>query len=238
MIFGSPPIVTNGLVLNLDAANTKSYPRSGTTWNDLSGNNYSGSLVNGPTFNPANGGSIVFDGTNDYVNSPLVISSRPFSLSCWVIFNSTAGWQTFIGQDTSQSTQPGSIYLQKTNDITSITPRVNNTFGISMLNTSNAQIDCYDTTFFASSSIWYNIVTSVSLSEINLYRNGILVKTVSNSDTLAAPTGSVKIGAGIYNRTITDYVKGNISNVQLYNRALSPSEIQQNYNAVKSRFNL
>ena len=62
----SPPIVTDGLVLYLDAANTKSYPTTGTTWNDLLGAISGGTLINGPTFNSANGGSIVFDGVDDY----------------------------------------------------------------------------------------------------------------------------------------------------------------------------
>lgn len=64
----SPKIVTNGLVLALDAANNKSYPGSGVTWYDLSGNGNNGTLTNGPTFNVGNLGSIVFDGTNDYVS--------------------------------------------------------------------------------------------------------------------------------------------------------------------------
>jgi len=63
-----PKIVTSGLVLALDAADKLSYRGSGTTWRDLSGNNNTGTLTNGPTFNAGNLGSIVFDGTNDYVN--------------------------------------------------------------------------------------------------------------------------------------------------------------------------
>ena len=68
----------NGLVLALDAANTKSYPGSGTTWTDLSGRGNTGTLTNGPTYSSANGGSIVFDGTNDYVvvnNNASILSS-------------------------------------------------------------------------------------------------------------------------------------------------------------------
>ena len=64
----SPNIITDGLVLYLDAANTKSYPGSGTTWRDLSKSQLNGTLTNGPTFNSSNGGSIVFDGVDDYVN--------------------------------------------------------------------------------------------------------------------------------------------------------------------------
>ena len=66
----SPRIVTDGLVLYLDAANQRSYPGSGTTWSDISRGGNNGTLVNGPTFDPGNGGSIVFDGVDDYVSIP------------------------------------------------------------------------------------------------------------------------------------------------------------------------
>ena len=64
----NPRIVTDGLVLLLDAGNTKSYPGTGTTWTDISRNGNNGTLTNGPTFDSANGGSLVFDGVDDYVN--------------------------------------------------------------------------------------------------------------------------------------------------------------------------
>lgn len=67
-IYGGPDIITDGLVFCLDAANSKSYPGTGTAWTDLSGNDNNGTLTNGPTFDSSNGGSIVFDGVNDQVN--------------------------------------------------------------------------------------------------------------------------------------------------------------------------
>ena len=83
----SPKIITNGLVLSLDAANNKSYPRSGTTWSDLSGNSNTGTLTNGPTFSSANGGSIVFDGVDDYIsgtnNSSLQLLND-LTIGAWV----------------------------------------------------------------------------------------------------------------------------------------------------------
>jgi hypothetical protein len=80
-------VVTSGLVLALDAANTKSYPGSGTTWSDLSGNGNTGTLTNGPTFNSANGGSIAFDGIDDYTNLGLVTQLTNItnvSVNAWV----------------------------------------------------------------------------------------------------------------------------------------------------------
>lgn len=82
----SPSIVTNGLVLCLDAANTKSYPGSGTTWTDLSGRGNNGTLVNGVGYNSGNLGSLVFDGVDDYVITSTITSYK--SLNMWVYLNS------------------------------------------------------------------------------------------------------------------------------------------------------
>ena len=83
----NPTIVTDGLVLCLDAANSRSYPKSGTAWSDLAGSN-NGTLTNGPTFSSANGGSIVFDGSNDRVDTgvnpaTLVGDGNPATISAW-----------------------------------------------------------------------------------------------------------------------------------------------------------
>ncbi|MFY7884644.1 MAG: hypothetical protein ACOVOV_07360, partial [Dolichospermum sp.] len=86
MIYGTPTIVTNGLVLNLDAANTKSYVSGSTNWFSLGNPSLSGSLVNGPAFSSENGGSIVFDGVNDYVqiDNPSILQNQNFSISTWI----------------------------------------------------------------------------------------------------------------------------------------------------------
>lgn len=81
----SPRIVTDGLIMYLDAANPRSYPGSGTAWNDLSGNKNNGTLTNGPTFDSGNGGSINFDGSNDYVElgNILNVGTGDFTLEMW-----------------------------------------------------------------------------------------------------------------------------------------------------------
>ena len=90
-----PDITTNGLILSLDAANRKSYPGSGTTWFDRSGNGINGILTNGPTFSAANGGSLVFDGINDVVNTTTSIIDRSdgqeITVSCWIKPTRTSG---------------------------------------------------------------------------------------------------------------------------------------------------
>ena len=116
-IFYNPRIVTDGLVLALDAGNTKSYPGSGTTWTDLSGRGNTGTLTNGPTYSSANGGSIVFDGTNDHVTmsgnniSGLSAETTDFSICIWVKYNSTASYGAFFAKQNSISSNPGTVRL-------------------------------------------------------------------------------------------------------------------------------
>ena len=85
-----PKIVRDGLVLALDAADRNSYISGSTTWTDLSGNGNTGTLTNGPTYSSANGGSLVFDGSNDYVDIPylLLSGSQDFTVNIWIKANS------------------------------------------------------------------------------------------------------------------------------------------------------
>ena len=114
----NPRIVTDGLVLALDAGNPKSYPGSGTTWTDLSGNGNNGTLTNGPTYSSANGGSIVFDGVDDYAE--ITDSSNNFdlggidaTLEFWIYIPSTSGADVIIGKGgntTNWNLSDGFIY--------------------------------------------------------------------------------------------------------------------------------
>ena len=87
----SPSVITTGLQLYLDAGNASSYPGSGTTWTDLSGNSRDGTLTNGPTYSGTNGGSIVFDGSNDYVQctGSLTVTAATFVTKFQQIFKQT-----------------------------------------------------------------------------------------------------------------------------------------------------
>ena len=125
-------IVSNGLILNLDAAQLRSYPTTGTTWTDLSGNGYNATLVNGPTFNSANGGSIVFDGTNDYALVSSVVNYK--SVSGWLYITTTQVFNQYIFDARLGSSQ-GYVYTGETGPdwnqlyingvLTTITPSVN-----------------------------------------------------------------------------------------------------------------
>ena len=233
--YRGPNIVTNGLVLNLDAANVKSYPGSGTTWRDLSGNNNTGTLINGPTFSSANGGSIVFDGTNDYVATPIQNLDRPCTFSTWVNFNNLTGFQTLIGQDTSASIIRGRFYFQKAGA----------TSGGLILNVVNFSIVLSSNSIVIANAInpvvtnqWYNYSAVLTTTTLALYENGILQNTVNDSNTFLTPNTTITLNAGYYNNSIVDYINGKSSSFQIYNRALSASEVLQNYNATQARFNL
>lgn len=98
----SPKIVTEGLVFYVDAANPKSFVNGNTTWNDLSRSGNNGTLTNGPTFDSSNGGSISFDGLNDYVDTSTINFGQVYTLNFWVKLNDLASRVWVGGVNTSQ----------------------------------------------------------------------------------------------------------------------------------------
>ena len=233
----SPKIVTNGLVLALDAANNKSYPGSGTSWNDLSGNSNTGTLTNGPTFSTGNLGSIVFDGVDDQIecgtNSSLNISDN-LSLGIWVKFNSISSSPNLIAKQWCSGNQfsynwsilsDGRMYYGFDSDgfCGSITGEYTSTNAV------------------CTTGIWYYLNVVHTSTSINLYSNG-----VSIPGTLAGSYGTIYISSvpvrlGVYRNlsgAFAGYLSGNIAQSVIYNRALSSKEVLQNYNATKSRFGL
>ena len=214
----SPRIVTDGLVLALDAGNTKSYPGIGTAWTDLSGNGNNGTLTNGPTFDSSNLGSLSFDGVDDYVNygnDSSLDATTGITVSYWMK-------SSF---DTSYS-----ILIDK---------RPNYSFWID----GGKNLDYYTTgpTITAASSVstiptneWFNTTVTLSGSTLTWYIN------YENQYTTTASLGSTTSNS-LYIGTVQGFPvfgKGNISQVSIYNRALTASEIQQNYNALRGRFGI
>ena len=229
----SPKMVTDGLVLSLDAANNKSYPKSGTTWSDLSGNGNTGTLTNGPTFSGANGGSIVFDGTNDYVGFTYNSIFNPpsnISVSLWVRLTvNNASIRTLI--ELSVSTDE-LYFIYWRGDLS---PK---RWWYGLRQSNNTYVETNSTSTDFSINTWYNIalVADSSTGLFSFYINGILDNSIAYNGTLKQTASSLSIGAdaGASRR----YLIGNISNTLIYNRALSAAEILQNYNATKSRFGL
>jgi hypothetical protein len=224
----SPSIVTNGLVVALDAANTKSYPGSGTTWTDLSNNGYNSTLTNTPVYNT--GTSFTFAGTNQYA-----VLSRPvqddFTLSCW--FKTTQ----------SSGTPVGSQWWSGMGLVDAEIAGTFSDFGMTLYNaTLRFGVGNPDTTI--SSTLTYNdnrwhyaAASRVrSTGAVAIYIDGVLVKsgTVSNTGSLTSAT-QIRIGCLQSN---ANFFAGDISSVLIYNRVLSADEINQNFNAYRGRYGI
>lgn len=211
-------IVTNGLVLNLDAGFLPSYPTTGTSWYDLSGNQTEGALANTPTFNSGNGGSIVFDGLDDYVVvniSSNILSDTTYTKTAWFYVTSFNNANNIIsGGNSAQH----AFLLYASNKLNA---GHNGNWGTVVSTTSLAL------------NTWYFGAVSFSTTDgWKLYVNGIQESTSASTTTFSG-NGGVLIGAYNLGQNVFN---GRISLAQIYNRVLSASEILQNYNATKNRY--
>jgi len=229
-------IVTDGLVLCLDAANKRSYPGSGTTWFDLSGNGNNGTLVNGVGFNGNNGGSLVFDGvddTSDFGNIlQLGVESRTYS--CWYKMNSTS--QTDFASLISKTDNSSTQYRQALG-FSSV-----GNFRIVLRDQSNVNYDM-DTTNPKIDTNWHYLVWVLDRSSNQLLYQDT---TLLNSRDISAINNqnfqlNRPLRVGSYNNTTNSpilFFNGSIAQVSIYNRALTPQEIRQNFNATRSRYGI
>jgi hypothetical protein len=223
--YNSGSIITNGLVLCLDAANSKSYPGSGTTWTDLSGNGNIGELVNSPTYNSSNLGYFQFV-TNDYARIPnnTALDTQTPTVEVWVKTNATSqnGFWFEKGTVNTQYSlfQEGSVIQWRMN-----------IGGITNLSTTTAT--------YMDTSNWYQVVGTYTSGTRRLYINGVQVNSDTRSGTIATNSGGMSIGVyGGFSGGRGYYYNGNLSLCRIYNRALTAQEIQQNFNATRSRFSI
>jgi hypothetical protein len=227
--FNQQDIVKDGLVLWLDANDKTSYPGTGTAWTDLSLGSNSGTLTNGPTFNSANGGSIVFDGVDDYVteNSSVVFQDKSdFTFNTW--FNTAITASNLVSSNTPATTvSASSITLTR-----STTNEVNVRFGGSSIT--------YNSIPWTTGS-WFNLVYrrqyTNGVPTASLYINNTLTNT-SNNQFFSASFTIANIGRRQNTAQTNSYFSGSISMVWAYNRVLTTQEITQNYNATKTRFGI
>ena len=237
----SPKIITDGLVLYLDAANTRSYPGSGTTWSDLSRGGNTGTLVNGPTFNSGNGGSIVFDGTNDYVittlnATPLLNITSQITLEIW--FKSTALASVSHGdglfsKGTSSDGNSGvyEMLLVQSGVVNYPFFRIR-TSSTPSYNPTNIPINLNQI---------YHLVCTYNGSIIRIFINGVESGVgLSTSGNIETNSQQLTMGVRYIHTTnpADSFFSGNIYSSRIYNRALSTTEIRQNYNATKTRFGI
>jgi hypothetical protein len=218
-----PKIITNGLVLALDAANTKSYPGSGTTWTDLSGRGNTGTLTNGPTYSSANSGSIVFDGSNDYIDcgNASSLSITVGTVCAWFKKPLGSGYKGLVdkGRDGYGA---WSLNVDEVGNTATFKARISGT------NRSISASSNY------GNNIWTYVCGVYDGTTLAIYQNGIISNSASYSGTIGTNSVSVKIGAASDGL----YFGGNVSNAKIYNRALSAAEVSQNFNALRGRFGI
>lgn len=217
----SPKIVTDGLVLYLDAANRNSYPGTGSVWTDLSRSEINGTLTNmGSTgYSSSNNGVIVFDGTNDRVIHNSLDLGIVCSWGIWIKYSRLTGSPVPLGAG------------------------IPNYYSLFWNNSSKQFVVYYGGTGLAQLSYptglsldtWYHIFLTRNGLTISVYLNGIFIGNMtggsSTLSTIFCVIGDERITGGYP-------FNGNISNVSVYNRVLSSSEVLQNYNTTKSRFGL
>lgn len=223
-MFTGPNIVKDGLVLHLDAANVKSYPGSGTTWLDKSGNGNNGILVNGPTFNSGNGGSIVFDGVNDCVKGQIVTLTN-YTISCW--FKRSGIQSSNFPALIAFGTYNPAFYLE-------FNGNSNVSYYQSGLGFPNS-LSFFSLTNIPSNT-WVNLVFIKNGSTISSYLNSIFKSSITDNTTTS--NTFILNGDKVDGPNSTTLWGGSMAQTQIYNRALSAAEILQNYNATKSRFGL
>jgi hypothetical protein len=217
-------IVESGLVLNLDAGNSSSYPGTGSTWTDLSGSVNTGTLFNSPVYSSNNGGYLDFDGVDDYAGGANSVSTDltgDMSCEVWFKLDAVAGdWVRPLGKGDN----------------------ANRTYGLWYNTTSGGFLyQRYGTTNFQATystlptvGQWYQMVGTTTGSSHVLYINGVSVATATATGPWASSTEGYRVAAA----TFHTFHNGPLSIARLYNRGLSATEVTQNFNAVCGRYGL
>jgi hypothetical protein len=217
-------VVRNGLILNLDAANIKSYIGTGTAWKDISGNENNSILNNGPTYSTTNSGILTLDGTNDWIDCGNASIFSPPSLTASIMIR-CASFSTRPHIFGRGSGTAGNFYMVvETNSVF----RFYNDIGANWTIAANTAAFPLNTWTYvtathdgSNSKIFYNGVLQVSTPRVGFLRNW-------QSNTLQI--GTISSGSQITN--------GSVAAAHLYNRALTEAEILQNFNALRGRYGI
>ena len=233
--FSGPNLEVEGLVLCLDAANTQSYPGSGTTWIDMSDKGNDGTLQNGAAFDSGNNGVINLDGTNDRVNvaySPtLAFSNGIISCEIWVYVDSlTTGFPLICkrGNGATNNDRPYNFEINTSGYVRWI------------LSDNGSGLTVCDTAVLIEAGNWYHIVATHDNSNAKVYINGVEVKSVSSSITeLETTSNNILTRIGFrHTNSGTLYGDGKVAIARMYSKTLTATEVLQNHNALKGRFSL
>lgn len=219
-----PKIVTDGLVLCLDAGNRESYRGSGTAWIDLVSGTKTAVLSNSPTFSQNNVGSLVFSSASQQfgtLSSPGV-SGQNLTASIWVFPTTSGTFMTPLTNMTFDSTTTGYAIQQRNNGTFWVSVGI---WGVGGETVSNISY---------TTNQWLNITMTYNGTTITAYRNGVLFGTSASTRTFTE--GTLTLGKGAINAS--EHFTGNISMVSLYSRALAAAEVSQNFNATRGRFGI
>ena len=230
-----PNLLSNGLLLYLDAGNTKSYPGSGTTVTDLSRTGNNGTLVNTPPFSSSNLGSFNFNGTSQYIstNSPIIPNTTSFSVGVWVRY--TLGFfYTFLDIINNRSTSTNNPGFLLTTDFSSANGRIR-----VQLNSASALTEFISSGANIATGNWVYVVISVNRvsNTMSYYVNGSLDYTTSIS-SIGSLAGSTNLFIA-YDAAFAgpgNYFAGDISACHIYGLPLSNADVLQNFNALRGRY--
>ena len=210
--FSGPNLEVEGLVLSLDAANTSSYPGSGTAMTDMSGKGNHGTLTNGPTFSSDNNGVIVLDGTNDYISTINLSSFTTFTIQMWIFDSRSSGSMDIL----TYNGDSGSF-----------------TFNSNTFRTDGNGLSARSTTIGGYHPLgkWFQFTYTKNGS---LFLDNKEYSSFTGSEL--GTYGVLDIGRS--RSHVDNRLNGKVSNVRVYDRALTALEVRQNYNSYKGRFGL
>ena len=228
------PVLTGGLILNLDASNITSYPGTGSTWTDLSGSSNNISLFNGASYDPSNRNSILFDGVNDYVGKNTTLNTgQDFTVSVWMYATLLGNTRTsLVANSYNYSSGNGWFFCTDAGG-------ASNSFFLSIGSDYPVKVSSDN---IISINTW-NYLTAVVKSGgryIDLYKNGILISgatTDNGANTINYNYNNFSIGFRDPAGT-PDPFHGNIGATQIYNRVLTANEVLQNFNTTKASYGL
>jgi hypothetical protein len=230
----NPIIITDGLVFCVDAANPKSYPGTGTQWFDLTTNKRNGTLINGTGYSATDGGTLVFDGTDDFVEVPyssywndnVFGTATNFTIECWYKPDVFENWDTVIEKSEASGwysrPEGASIWINSTG-----------IQGVYASGVDSNPAGSYVIISYTTATLkWYHICLTGDGTTLRLYVDGIERGTgLVSSRTVPVYNGSV--GPRFGRR---QYMAGQLASTRFYTRGLSNLEIQQNFNATRGRY--
>lgn len=215
--------VRDGLVLHLDAANRKSYPGTGTAWNDLSGNGNNGTLVNGVGYNSANSGHFLQDNIDDYIDTNYTAPTSNFTVSMWAKRTSSTYWSVLWANE---------VWTSQLGYVAMLTSSSNLYFGKSGVVVPASTIP--------NSAIWNYYTFSVDASaNFMIYHNAVLLRNYAGTISSSIPK-TIKIGTRHGNSGVgfSDTKFGGFGIFSIYDRVLTSVEIQQNFASTRGRYGI